>query len=198
MPSWAYRRAPRQTAVLEYKNLCRGGQRVLSSQSLFALQSNTQTHRSRSLSSSSTNSTTMFAPFVAVATLFALPALAAPTGSSGSCNTGDIQCCNSVEHVSLTFNSSFRFGLCLQLPVLTFDVQSSSAAASGILGLLGINLQDVTGLIGLQCSPLNVLALGGSSACSQQPVCCQNNNVVSIILGVQTLLGDLQLFRRGV
>ena len=45
----------------------------------------------------------MFAPFVAVATLFALPALAAPTGSSGSCNTGDIQCCNSVEHVSLAF-----------------------------------------------------------------------------------------------
>ncbi|KAM5545530.1 hypothetical protein V8D89_000568 [Ganoderma adspersum] len=98
----------------------------------------------------------MFAPFVAVATLFALPALAAPTGSTGSCNTGDIQCCNSVQ-------------------------DSSSAAASGILGLLGINLQDVTGLIGLQCSPLNVLGLGGSSACSQQPVCCQNNNVGGLI-----------------
>ncbi|KAI1793704.1 fungal hydrophobin [Ganoderma leucocontextum] len=95
----------------------------------------------------------MFAPFVAVAALFALPALAAPTGS---CNTGSVQCCNSVE-------------------------DSSSAAASGILGLLGINLQDVTGMVGLQCSPLSVIGLGGGSACSQQPVCCQNNNVGGLI-----------------
>ena len=81
--------------------------------------------------------------------------------------------------------------------MLTSDVQSSSAAASGILGLLGINLQDVSGLIGLQCSPLNVLGLGGSSACSQQPVCCQNNNVVSTILGVQILSGGLTTVSQG-
>ena len=38
----------------------------------------------------------MFARVATVATLFALPILAA----AGSCNTGDVQCCNSLEEVS--------------------------------------------------------------------------------------------------
>ncbi len=50
-------------------------------------------------------------------------------------------------------------------------------------------------MIGFQCSPLSVLGLGGNSACSQQPVCCQNNNVVSVLptVHVQTSVRDLQL-----
>ena len=50
-----------------------------------------------SLSSSSPHTIfIMFARVAAVATLFALPILAA----AGSCNTGSVQCCNSLEDVS--------------------------------------------------------------------------------------------------
>ena len=58
-------------------------------------------------------------------------------------------------------------------------MQSKSAAAAGILSVVGVGVQDVTGMIGLQCSPLTVVGVGAGSSCSQQPVCCQNNNVVS-------------------
>ena len=60
--------------------------------------------------------------------------------------------------------------------------QSSSVSGSALLSALaeiGVNVQDVTGQIGLQCSPLSAVGVGGSSACSVSPVCCQNNNVVS-------------------
>ncbi|EIW55689.1 fungal hydrophobin [Trametes versicolor FP-101664 SS1] len=88
---------------------------------------------------------------VAVASVLALPLLAA----AQSCNTGPIQCCNSVE-------------------------KSDSAAGSAILSLLGVVLGDITGSIGLGCSPLSVVGLGQSS-CSASPVCCQNNNVGGLI-----------------
>ena len=81
--------------------------------------------------------------------------------------------------------------------MLTSGVQSSAAAGSGILGLLGINLQDVTGMIGLQCSPLSVIGLGGGSACSQQPVCCQNNNVVSVIYSCSRVEERLTTLMKG-
>ncbi|KAI1798187.1 fungal hydrophobin [Ganoderma leucocontextum] len=95
----------------------------------------------------------MFARVAAVAALFSLPILAV---ASGSCNTGDIQCCNSFE-------------------------ESDSAAGAGILSAIGVNVQDVTGLIGLQCSPLTVIGAGVGSSCSQAPVCCQNNNVGGLV-----------------
>lgn len=60
-------------------------------------------------------------------------------------------------------------------------IQSSSAAGSALLSLLGVALGDITGQIGLQCSPLSVVGVG-SEACGAHPVCCQNNNVVSPIL----------------
>ncbi|KAI0330322.1 fungal hydrophobin [Cubamyces sp. BRFM 1775] len=77
-----------------------------------------------------------------------------PTGSS--CSTGPVQCCNSVE-------------------------SSNSAAASLLLGLLGIVLGDITGLIGLDCSPINVVGVGSGNACSSNVVCCTNNNVGGLI-----------------
>ncbi|EJF63702.1 fungal hydrophobin [Dichomitus squalens] len=90
----------------------------------------------------------MFARVAVVATLFALPLLAA----AGNCNTGGVQCCESYE-------------------------DSKSAAGATLLKAIGVNLQDVTGQIGFKCSPISVIGAGGNSACSQQPVCCQNNNV---------------------
>ncbi|KAI0324479.1 fungal hydrophobin [Cubamyces sp. BRFM 1775] len=84
---------------------------------------------------------------VAVAAILAAPLLAV----AQNCNTGAMQCCNSVE-------------------------STDSAAGSAILSVLGVALQSVTGQIGLGCSPLSVVGLGQSS-CSAKPVCCENNNV---------------------
>ncbi|KAH9857643.1 fungal hydrophobin-domain-containing protein [Lenzites betulinus] len=88
----------------------------------------------------------MFARVAAFA--LALPLLVAATSN---CNTGSIQCCNSLE-------------------------STDSAAGSALLGVLGIVAQDVTGDIGLECSPIPVVG-AGSSSCSASPVCCENNNV---------------------
>ncbi|KAH9475250.1 Fruiting body protein SC1 [Psilocybe cubensis] len=84
---------------------------------------------------------------------------AAPTGSSGdiqdSCNTGAVQCCN----------QSFS---------------SDSSEANLLRTLLGVVLGPVTGQIGLQCTPLSVLAVSGNS-CSSQPVCCTDNTFNGLI-----------------
>ncbi|TRM65937.1 fungal hydrophobin-domain-containing protein [Schizophyllum amplum] len=85
--------------------------------------------------------------------LLALPALAAataiPTDGTGSCSTGPVQCCNKTTTVK-------------------------DAASQGLLGgLLGINIGDLTGLVGLQCSPITVIGVAGNS-CSAQAVCCTN------------------------
>ncbi|KAM5537113.1 hypothetical protein V8D89_009259 [Ganoderma adspersum] len=91
--------------------------------------------------------------------LLALPLFAAATPTvlrRDSCNTGDIQCCNSVQ-------------------------DSNSTAITTLLGLLGVSASDVTGQVGLECSPLTVIGAGVGSSCSQAPVCCQNNNVGGLI-----------------
>ncbi|KAF5354823.1 hypothetical protein D9756_005704 [Leucocoprinus leucothites] len=95
--------------------------------------------------------------FAAALTL-ALPAIAAATAiprDGGSCNTGPIQCCNQVQ-------------------------AASSQNVNLLQGLLGIVLGPIEGLIGLNCSPLNVLGVGGNS-CSAQPVCCTNNQFNGLI-----------------
>ncbi|KAM5536354.1 hypothetical protein V8D89_009952 [Ganoderma adspersum] len=91
----------------------------------------------------------MIAPVAAIASLVAFPLLAA---AGGACNTGDIQCCNNFE-------------------------DAHSPAGLALLSVLGIGVQDVTGQIGLQCNPVTVIGGQVTSSCSQQPVCCQNNNV---------------------
>nr|AHZ18303.1 hydrophobin 7 [Tricholoma vaccinum] len=91
------------------------------------------------------------------ATPVAMARRSSPSGSpsGGQCNTGPVQCCNSVT---------------------TANHQDTSI----LLGLLGLVL-DPSILVGLQCSPLNVLGVGGNS-CSQQPVCCENNNYNGLIV----------------
>ncbi|KAF7797887.1 hypothetical protein EIP86_009093 [Pleurotus ostreatoroseus] len=74
---------------------------------------------------------------------------------AGSCNTGPIQCCNIVT-------------------------SADSKEATSLLGLLGIVLSDVTALVGIQCSPITVIGVGGG-ACSAHPVCCENNSVGGLI-----------------
>lgn len=57
-------------------------------------------------------------------------------------------------------------------------MQASSTAAGLLLGLLGIVLDDLNVLLGLNCSPITVIGASGSS-CSSQVVCCADNAVVS-------------------
>ncbi|KAI0717353.1 fungal hydrophobin-domain-containing protein [Cerioporus squamosus] len=79
------------------------------------------------------------------------------TPPASSCSTGDIQCCNSVQSVS------------------TPNSRASDPAASVLLGLLGIVVQGVDVLVGLSCSPITVIGVGGG-ACSATAVCCQDNS----------------------
>ncbi|KAF9558277.1 fungal hydrophobin [Agrocybe pediades] len=74
---------------------------------------------------------------------------------ASQCNTSDIQCCNSVQ-------------------------TADSDPVTALLGLLGIVLQDVTALVGLGCSPLSVIGIGGNS-CTAQPVCCTNNSFHGLV-----------------
>jgi hypothetical protein len=52
---------------------------------------------------------------------------------------------------------------------------ASSDAASKLLGLLGVVVQDLNVLVGITCTPITVIGAGGNS-CSTQTVCCENNN----------------------
>ncbi|KAF8870876.1 fungal hydrophobin-domain-containing protein [Infundibulicybe gibba] len=97
--------------------------------------------------------------FARASSLFviALPILAAATAipRDGDCNTGALQCCNSVQ-------------------------SSSTTGIAQLAGLLGISLGSLTPLIGLSCSPLSVAGIGGNS-CSAQPACCTGNTFSGVI-----------------
>ncbi|KAF9486055.1 hydrophobin-263, partial [Pholiota conissans] len=89
----------------------------------------------------------------------ALPLLAAATDlverNGGDCDTGSLMCCSSTQSSTVT-------GL------------------ASLAGLLGISLGDLTPIVGLTCSGLNVGGIGGTS-CSQQPACCTGNTFGGLI-----------------
>ncbi|KAF9005095.1 fungal hydrophobin-domain-containing protein [Cyathus striatus] len=91
--------------------------------------------------------------------LFALPLLAAASAipRDGQCSTGAIQCCNETQSSTNLSN-----------PV------------TALLGLLGVVVGDITALVGLNCSPISVIGVGGNS-CTAQPVCCTNNSFNGLI-----------------
>ncbi|CDO70110.1 hypothetical protein BN946_scf184806.g37 [Trametes cinnabarina] len=98
----------------------------------------------------------MFARVSALAVL-ALPLLATatPVRRGGNCNTGSIQCCNSVH-------------------------DTKEDAVSALLGLLGLDVNSISGKVGIQCSGISGVGVGQSS-CQASPVCCENNNVGGLI-----------------
>ncbi|KAI0653909.1 fungal hydrophobin-domain-containing protein [Cubamyces menziesii] len=95
--------------------------------------------------------------FIALVAATAAAASAIPrTDGSSQCNTGSIQCCDTTT-------------------------QPSDPAAQLAAGLLGIDLGSITGLVGLNCSPVTVVGVGATPSCKQQPVCCQNNSVGGLL-----------------
>ncbi|KAI0709907.1 fungal hydrophobin [Earliella scabrosa] len=83
----------------------------------------------------------------------------APSGTPGDnnyqCNTGPVQCCETVT-------------------------KSNDNVIGAILGLLNLPvIPDL--LVGLKCSPLSVVGLGSGNSCRQRPVCCQNNSKGGLI-----------------
>lgn len=100
------------------------------------------------------------------------------TTTVSQCNTGSLQCCDSTVSVSQSYLILSR-----KINLLTIScshMQSSSTQGLALLGLLGIVLGDVTGLLGLGCSPLSIVGIGSGNACTASPVCCENNSVVRI------------------
>ncbi|KAI5121527.1 hypothetical protein M0805_002587 [Coniferiporia weirii] len=79
----------------------------------------------------------------------------APTPTPSQCNTGPIQCCQSVE-------------------------PATSSVVTTLLALLGIVLEDLDVNVGLTCSPLSIIGIGGDT-CDASPVCCENNTFNGII-----------------
>ncbi|KAI0738058.1 fungal hydrophobin [Daedaleopsis nitida] len=83
----------------------------------------------------------------------AMPLLAAanPIEARQNCDTGAIQCCQSTE-------------------------TAGSTAGSALLGLLGVAVQDLNVLLGVNCSPITVIGVGTGGSCNAQTVCCQDNS----------------------
>ena len=107
-------------------------------------------------------STTM--KFFTVASVLALPLLAVaratpspPSGSVEQCNTGSIQCCNSFQSVS-------------------------NDGIAGILGLLGVVTQGETTLFGINCSPIDILGVGGNSWCVVFPLSPHHQFVFNFVV----------------
>ncbi|KAL0579505.1 hypothetical protein V5O48_002489 [Marasmius crinis-equi] len=75
------------------------------------------------------------------------------SGSSGSCPA--VQCCKTVT-------------------------KASDPAAAGIIGLLGIVINDLNVGVGLNCSPITIIG-GGNGACSSTTVYCEDNSHGNLI-----------------
>ncbi|KAJ2923789.1 hypothetical protein H1R20_g13305, partial [Candolleomyces eurysporus] len=93
---------------------------------------------------------------IAASSLF-LAATAAPApgghgGSTSQCNGGAVTCCNQVQQAT-----------------------SMDKSMTKLLSLAGADVNNLTGLVGSNCSPVNVLAGGTGGSCVGQQVCCQNN-----------------------
>ncbi|KAF8895198.1 fungal hydrophobin-domain-containing protein [Infundibulicybe gibba] len=107
-----------------------------------------------------TSTIALFAMLPLLAAATAVPRTTTPTTPASQCNTGDLQCCNSTQESS-----------------------STNASLTSLLGLLGVVLSGLTGQVGVTCSPLSVIGVGGNSGeCAvSKPVCCSNNSFHGIV-----------------
>ncbi|RDX54535.1 fungal hydrophobin [Lentinus brumalis] len=77
------------------------------------------------------------------------------TEPASKCNTGPIQCCNSTQ-------------------------KATDPDATTLLGLLGIVVQGIDVLVGIDCSPITVIGVG-SGSCSANAICCEDNSFGGLI-----------------
>ncbi|KAG2106831.1 fungal hydrophobin [Suillus cothurnatus] len=97
----------------------------------------------------------MFVRILSITSL-AILAIATPLAlrdSSGQCNTGTIQCCQSTQPYN------------------------NNATMNGGIPIFA----DVLGDIGLGCSPISVIGTGDGANCLQQPVCCSDESYNGLV-----------------
>ncbi|KAF9053322.1 hydrophobin, partial [Panaeolus papilionaceus] len=75
---------------------------------------------------------------------------------ASQCNTDKLFCCNQVQ-------------------------QANNSIIAGLLSTIGVVVSPITALVGVNCSPIDVLGIGSGGACTAQPVCCQNNDFHGLI-----------------
>ncbi|KAI0350775.1 hypothetical protein OH77DRAFT_1430583 [Trametes cingulata] len=64
---------------------------------------------------------------------------------------------------------------------------ANSTVASALLGAVGVAVEDVTALIGIACTPIDGVGVGGSAACSSHAVCCANNDTLGGLVSLSCL-----------
>ncbi|PBK61825.1 hydrophobin-domain-containing protein [Armillaria solidipes] len=89
-------------------------------------------------------------------------------GEGAACATGSAQCCDSTQSPT-----------------------DLTAPVSTLLGTLGVVVGQLTGSVGVSCTPITVIGLG-STQCSNQVVCCDSNNYNGLVsLGCTPLSAGL-------
>ncbi|EMD36425.1 hypothetical protein CERSUDRAFT_95736 [Gelatoporia subvermispora B] len=87
--------------------------------------------------------------------MLAMPLLAVANpvelSTRATCATGLLRCCNTVE------------------------APTALGLVGALLGLLGIVVSDVTGLVGLTCNPIEIVAGAFDPVCDAHAVCCEQN-----------------------
>ncbi|KAF9534903.1 hydrophobin [Crepidotus variabilis] len=77
-------------------------------------------------------------------------------GYKGTCNSGNLACCNQYHASNSPTVQSF----------------------SGLFGLGGKAFQDIS--LAMQCNPIPIIG-GAMTKCEQKTVCCENNNSNTLI-----------------
>jgi hypothetical protein len=77
--------------------------------------------------------------------------------NGGDCQTGPVQCCNTVE-----------------------DKDHLSPETIKALGLVNVLVGDIGAAVGANCNPVTVIGAGGAG-CASAPVCCENNSFHGIV-----------------
>ncbi|KAG2035146.1 fungal hydrophobin-domain-containing protein [Suillus americanus] len=100
----------------------------------------------------------MFIRFLSITTLCLL-AIANPLArreTSSQCDTGNIQCCQKTQ---------------------TAEEYNKNATAHGAIP---IDI-DILGRVGLSCTPISVIGTGAGATCSQEPLCCSDNQYHGLV-----------------
>ncbi|KAF8418142.1 hydrophobin [Boletus edulis BED1] len=101
-------------------------------------------------------STILFSVIALAGVATALPSdLEARNGGSNTCNSGSVQCCQSVQ-------------------------SSYSYQVIELFGYLGIPLPAGGTQVGLTCSPVTLGGTSTGSICTQQTVCCTGNSFYGV------------------